>query len=644
MEKCKKRKVADEKRMFNPSWTDSFAFIASKTGLPVCLLCDEKLANNKKSNVERHFLNKHNVFAEKYPAGDQRKKAVLELRRRANQSKTFFSKWMNSSTSSTSASFIAAREIACHGKPFTDGEYLKETFIKISEHLFSDYKDKNKIIQKIKDMPLSAKTVEDRTIRMANNISSQQISDINSAPGYSIACDGSKDISDVEQISLFCRYVNSTGLKEELIEIIPLKGQTRGEDICAAVLDCLKTKEINTTHLISVATDGAPNMVGTQQGFVSLLQKVLDRKLLTFHCMLHQEALCAQTFPRECNEMMNLVIRVLNKIIAQGLNHRQFRSLLDKLDSTYPDLRLHNKVRWLSRGEVLKRFAVSLEHVKTFLKIKGLSFPELDQPDWVEKLHFMVDMTSHLNTLNKSLQGKGSTTLQMLEEVLAFERKMTVFARDVQRGTLLHFPFLKEFKEAHNQLNLVYFQKAIIDMQTVFQQRFCDFRKEKDTLSFPITPLEIDPLLLNMTAFTAVNQSTLELELADIADKDVWVSKFRSLRADLEDLARQKATLRQNHKWSDLEKLQKPDKLVFDTWNAIPDSYINMKKYAFGVLSIFGSTYLCEQSFSVMNYLKNEQRSRLTDESLQSQMKLKVSSYQANVDVLCSEIQEQILH
>ena len=363
--------------------------------------------------------------------------------------------------------------------------------------------------------------------------------------------------------------------------------------------------------------------------------------------MLHQEALCAQTFPRECNKMMNLVIRVLNKTIAQGLNHRQFRSLLDELDSTYPDLRLHNKVRWLSRGEVLNRFggtAVSLEHVKTFLKIKWLSFPELDQPDWVEKLHFTVDMTSHLNTLNKSLQGKGSTTLQMLEEVLAVERKMTVFARDVQRGTLLHFPFLKEFKVAHNQLNLVYFQQAIIDMQTVFQQRFCDFRKEKDMLSFPITPLEIDPLLLNMTAFTAVNQCTFELELADIADKDVWVSKFRSLRTDLEDLARQKATLRQNHKWSDLEKRQKPDKLVFDTWNARTDSYINMKKYAFGVLSIFGSTYLCEQSFSVMNYLKNEQRSRLTDESLQSQMKLKVSSYQANVDVLCSEIQGQISH
>ena len=97
-----------------------------------------------------------------------------------------------------------------------------------------------------------------------------------------------------------------------------------------------------------------------------------------------------------------------------------------------------------------------------------------------------------------------------------------------------------------------------------------------------------------MTAFTAVSQSDLELELADIADKDVWVSKFRSLAADLENVARQKAILAQNHKWSDIENLPKPEKFVFDTWNTIPDTYMNMQKYAFGVLSIFESTYLYE--------------------------------------------------
>ena len=35
----------------------------------------------------------------------------------------------------------------------------------------------------------------------------------------------------------------------------------------------------------------------------------------------------------------------------------------------------------------------------------------------------------------------------MQEEVLAFERKLTVLARDLQRGTLSHFPSLREFKQ-----------------------------------------------------------------------------------------------------------------------------------------------------------------------------------------------------
>lgn len=194
-------------------------------------------------------------------------------------------------------------------------------------------------------MPLSAKTVKERAIKMAGNITNQQIKDINSAPAYSIACDESCDVIDIEQAALLCRYVNSDGPQEEIIELIPLKGQTRGEDICEAVLKCLNDNGINTNHLISVATDGAPSMRGSQKGFVTLLQKALDRNLLAFHCILHQEALCAQTFPPECMEVMNLVIEMANKIIAKALNHRQFRALLDEVDSEYSDLLLHNKVR-----------------------------------------------------------------------------------------------------------------------------------------------------------------------------------------------------------------------------------------------------------------------------------------------------------
>ena len=155
-----------------------------------------------------------------------------------------------------------------------------------------------------------------------------------------------------------------------------------------------------------------------------------------------------------------------------------------------------------------------------------------------------------------------------------------------------------------------------------FEKRFREFGEEKTTLSFPITPLNINPSLLNVTAFAGISQP--DLELADIADKDMWVSKFKRLADDLEDVARQKATLAQNHKWRDIENLPRPDKLVFETWNAIPDTYMNMKKYAFGVLSIFGSTYAREQLFPTMNYIKNKHRSRLTDDSLRSCVKMKV--------------------
>ena len=410
------------------------------------------------------------------------------------------------------------------------------------------------------------------------------------------------------------------------------------------MLKCLNDNGINTNHLISVATDGAPSMRGSKRGFVTLLQKALDRNLLAFHCILHQEALCAQTFPSECTAVMNLVIEMVNKIIAKALNHRQFRALLDEVDCEYSDLLLHNKVRWLSRGEVLRRFVACLEHVKTFLKSKDLNYPQLEDTEWLEKLHFLVDMTSHLNKLNESLQGRGNTAVQMLEAVLSFERKLTVFARDVQRGTLSHFPSLREFKEAHpdHTLNGDYLQGAIVEMQTAFGSRFCEFRKEKMTLSFPVTPLETDPSLLS--TFPGVNQADLEMEMADIADKDLWVSKFKRLTAELEDVTRQKAQLAQSHKWSEIESLPTPEKLVYDTWNALPDSYRNMKTYALGVLSIFGSTYLCEQIFSNMNYIKSKYRTRLTDESLQSCVKIKVTSYMPDVEKLTSDVRKQKSH
>ena len=132
------------------------------------------------------------------------------------------------------------------------------------------------------------------------------------------------------------------------------------------------------------------------------------------------------------------------------------------------------------------KFATCLEEVKLFLKQKDIEYGELEDPDWLQKFYFMVDMTSHLNTLNKKLQGKGNTAVLLLEEVLLFEQKICLFARDLEKGILLHVPMLKTYQQeqADNATNLNFFKQTVVNMGSEFSGRFQEFRKDKATVSF----------------------------------------------------------------------------------------------------------------------------------------------------------------
>ena len=53
---------------------------------------------------------------------------------------------------------------------------------------------------------------------------------------------------------------------------------------------------------------------------------------------------------------MSTVVKIINFILTRGLNHRQFKSLLEEKNAQHQDVVYFCEVRWLSRGTMLQRF------------------------------------------------------------------------------------------------------------------------------------------------------------------------------------------------------------------------------------------------------------------------------------------------
>jgi len=62
------------------------------------------------------------------------------------------------------------------------------------------------------------------------------------------------------------------------------------------------------------------------------------------------------------------------------------------------------------------------------------------------------------------------------------------------------------------------------------------------------------------------------------------------------------------------------------------------------IFTLFSSTYICEQTFSRMNYAKCSEESHLTDEYLHFLLRFGVTHFTPNIERLVKEKQAQISH
>uniref|UniRef100_A0A8K9Y6G0 SPIN-DOC-like zinc-finger domain-containing protein n=1 Tax=Oncorhynchus mykiss TaxID=8022 RepID=A0A8K9Y6G0_ONCMY len=565
-----KRKVDTENRGFQTRWESEYMF-TKVAGKPVCLLCGESVAVLKEYNLRLHYETKH---------ADKNKNMDMEQRLQK-------------------ASFILAEEIAKSARPFTEGDFIKNCMIKVCDEVCPEKR------QLFLNVSLSRNTIAERVDQLSINLKEQLVKKGKDFIAYSLAVDESTDISDIAQLSIFIRGVDSNlSVTEEFLALRPMHGTTTGHDLYEEVSRCVNEMELPWEKLVGLTTDGAPAMCGHRSGLVAKIREKMQEEnatgeLTAYHCIIHQEALCGKALKME--HVMSIITRTVNFIRAKGLNHRQFKAFLTELETEHGDLPYHTEVRWLSQGKVLQRCFELREEICLFLDSKGKDTTQLRDEMFLCEMAFLCDITSHLNAINLQLQGRDRVISDMHSTVKAFKTKLTLWETQMRKENLSHFPSCQTMKEKLSTSAFPSTQLAdkIGMLAADFRRRFADFEAQKSRLELLGNPFAVD---------VESSPPNLQMELIDLQCNDALRAKYAAVGAA--EFAR-----------------------------FLPGTMPQLRIQAAQTLSMFGSTYLCEQLFSLMNLNKTSHRSRLTAEHLHSI--LRISSAQSltpNIDELVEKM------
>ncbi|XP_040587313.1 general transcription factor II-I repeat domain-containing protein 2 isoform X2 [Mesocricetus auratus] len=517
-----KRKIDQEGRVFQEKWERAYFFLEVQN-IPTCLICKQSVSVSKEYNLRRHYQTNHSRHYDQY-SGQARDEKLQELKRGLQKY------------------LVGAPDIACP-----------------EQALPSASPPANTVAQPVEDL--------------AGNLLKTLRQKIRSFVAYSIAIDEITDINDTTQLAIFIRGVDDNfDVAEELLDTVPMTGSRSGNEMLLCVEKSLKKFGVDWSKLVSVASTGTPAMVDANSGLVTQLRaraasccKGADLKSVC--CIIHPEWLCAQKL--RMGHVMDVVVDSVNWICSRGMNHGDFTALLYELDSQYGSLLYHTSLKWLGRGLVLRRFFESLEEIDLFMSSRGKPVPQLSSQDWILDLAFLVDMTTHLNTLDASLQGHSQMVTQMYDFIRAFLAKLCLWETHLARNNLAHFPTLKSVSQSDSD-GLNYIPK-IVELKTEFQKRLSDFKAWENELALFSSPFS--------TKIDSVPDE-LQMEVIDLQCNTALRTKYD--KVGIPDFYR--------HLWS---------------------SYPRYRSHCAKMLSLFSSTHICEQLFSIMKLSKKEARQGL---------------------------------
>ena len=87
--------------------------------------------------------------------------------------------------------------------------------------------------------------------------------------------------------------------------------------------------------------------------------------------MLHRQVLASKSLSNALQKVLDEMIQIVNFIKAGALNFRLFKKLRMDLDSEHLVLLYHTQTRWLSKGNITRRFLNWKTNWKNFVNLKA---------------------------------------------------------------------------------------------------------------------------------------------------------------------------------------------------------------------------------------------------------------------------------
>lgn len=186
-------------RQFQEEWNRLFGVIKYGETKVFCCHCNVGISL-RFFNIKRHFEKIHSNLASL--SEEERQETNYKAVNGHVKQSIRFKNTCKADFNISEASFIVSHTIAVHGKPLSDGVYIKEAFKRCSGVLFAGFSNLGAIVKRIDDLPVSRNTIKSRILEMEKDVSKQLIEDIKKVETFSICLDESTDITSHARLSL----------------------------------------------------------------------------------------------------------------------------------------------------------------------------------------------------------------------------------------------------------------------------------------------------------------------------------------------------------------------------------------------------------------------------------------------------------